>query len=74
LLIIGNPIPFIPFPLARGRGRGSRRRVKPFLNILNSPLNQVSKRGEAPSLTILPLPLTDYQGKGVRGIGYYIIP
>jgi hypothetical protein len=33
-LSIGNPIPFIPFPLARGRGR----KVREASPLLNTPI------------------------------------
>jgi hypothetical protein len=29
----------------------------------------IAERGSAPLLLALPLPLTNYEGKGVRGIG-----
>jgi len=75
-----EPYPLYPLPLNKGKGKMYYKRgfaslqhsliasrVRPFLNILNSPINRVPKRGFAPLLLILPLPLLR---EGGRGIGF----
>jgi len=67
---LGNPIPFIPFPLIRGRGVYVREALPPF----DSPFKERGgdfREGQSPSFTYASPSLN--KGEGVRGIGHQII-
>jgi hypothetical protein len=66
--LFGNPIPFIPFPLIRGRGTiVFRRGISPFrLSLLIGEGEETLERGEAPLLPTIPLPLIREGGQGDR--------
>jgi len=61
--LLGNPIPFIPFPLIRGWGVYVREASPPF----DSPFKEgggILERGKVPLSPVLPLPSTKGRGSG----------
>jgi len=63
--LLGNPIPFFPFPLSRGRGAYIREASPPF----DSPFKEgeeILERGFAPLLPMFPL-ITSFLAKGLKG-------
>ena len=65
--LLGNPIPFFPFPLSRGRGISYIREASPPFDPPFKGGEEISERGFAPLLSTPPFPLTNNKGRGLGG-------
>jgi len=71
-LLFSNPIPFIPFPLTRGRGISDIREASPLFDSPLKEKEEILERGFTPLLPALPLPLIREGGQGDRLLNNFL--
>ncbi len=65
-----NPIPCVPFPLARGRGGDWKEGLAPLLNALLLCPEESQREAEPLLLKIFPLSLGE---RGIKGVRFLVI-